>query len=73
MNHDFLGTVVDYDGDSKIAHVQVRNVIQVGDRVEALMPGKPNEEYDVLWMRMRRMRIFERANKPMTLLQWNSV
>lgn len=68
VNHDFLGTVVDYDSDSKIAHVQVRNVIQVGDRVEALMPGKPNEEYDVLWMKNAEDENLERANKPMDII-----
>lgn len=65
VNHDFLGTVVSYDKDTHIARVQVRNVITTGDRVEALMPGKLNDEFDVTWIKNDEGESIDRANRPM--------
>lgn len=68
VNHDFLGTVVDYDPATRIAHVQVRNVIALQDRIEALMPGKVNEEFAVNWLKDKNDEPTERANRPMELI-----
>ena len=68
VNHDFVGTVMDYDAATKIAHVQVRNVIVAGDRVEALMPGKVNEEFTVENFWDKDGVKTERANHPMEII-----
>jgi putative protease len=68
VNHDFLGTVVSYNKDTQIAQVQVRNVITTGDHVEALMPGKMNEEFDIAQITNEEQEIIERANHPMELV-----
>ncbi len=68
VNHDFLGTVTDYDAETKIAHVQVRNVIALGDCIEALMPGKANAEFTVTWIKDKNDEPTERANRPMEII-----
>lgn len=69
VNHDFLGTVVDYNPDTKVAHVQVRNVINVGDRIEALMPGKVNEVFTLTWIRDHFGEDTDRAFRPMEIVE----
>ncbi len=68
VNHDFLGTVMEYNAETKIAHVQVRNVINTGDQVEALMPGKTNEEFTVTWMKNQDDQTTDRAYRPMEII-----
>ncbi len=68
VNHDFLGTVVSYDEATHIAQVQVRNVINFGDNIEALMPGKNNEEFTVNWMKGEDGQNIDRAFHPMEII-----
>ncbi len=68
VNHDFVGTVVDYDADKKQAHVQTRNVITKGDRIEALMPGKINEEFVVEGIWDKDNVLTDRAFRPMEII-----
>lgn len=68
VNHDFLGTVVDYDATTKIAHVQVRNVIMKDEKIEALMPGKDNATFAISWIKDKNGFEMEKANKPMEIV-----
>lgn len=41
--YDFVGVIEGYDCEKKIAYVQVRNKLQVGDEIEIMRPLKDNE------------------------------
>lgn len=68
VNHDFLGTVVGFDEKTSLAQVQVRNVINKGDSIEALMPGKPNEVFKLEILTDKNGRDMDRAYRPMEIV-----
>ncbi len=68
VNHDFLGTVMSYDPETKEAKVEVRNVINIGDTIEALMPGKMNETFELHRMLDKDGLPTDRAFRPMEII-----
>jgi len=46
-DYDFIGMVVDYIADKKLAVVEQRNHFKVGDEVEIMRPGREYIEYRV--------------------------
>lgn len=68
VNHDFLGTVVGYDRETKIAQVEVRNNISRGDHIEVLSAGKANEEFTVTWLKGEDGFDIDRAKHPMEII-----
>lgn len=42
QTHDFVGLVLHYDPEQKMAVIEQRNNIKIGEEVEFFQPGKPN-------------------------------
>lgn len=46
-NYDFVGLVLDYDKESKIATIEQRNKLKIGDKVEIFGPNKDFIDYQI--------------------------
>ena len=57
-----------YDPETKEAKVEVRNVINIGDTIEALMPGKMNETFELHRMLDKDGLPTDRAFRPMEII-----
>lgn len=51
QTHDFVGLVLSYDADTKIANIEQRNRIMAGEKLEVLMPD--GELFDIILEDMR--------------------
>lgn len=47
QTHDFVGLVKEYHADRKIAVIEQRNHIRLGDQLEIMGPGRPNMDYEL--------------------------
>lgn len=61
--YDFVGIVLDYDEDSKIATIEQRNRVFVGDEIEIFGPGIKHFDYKIEKMLDDKDREIEVANK----------
>ncbi len=64
VNHDFLGTVVETNGN--IVVIETRNKFLTGETLEVLAPGKLVQAFIVNEIRNARNEVIEVANQPMT-------
>ena len=68
VTHDYVAIVRDYDARKKIATVEVRNVIDIGDKLEVFGPKLENSTfinnamYDLEW------NYLEEAHRPTQLI-----
>ena len=61
--YDFVGIVLDYDKDSKIATIEQRNRVFVGDEIEIFGPGIKHFDYKIERMLDDKDKEIEVANK----------
>lgn len=61
--YDFVGIVLDYDKDTKIATIEQRNRVFVGDEIEIFGPGIKHFDYKIEKMLDDKDREIEVANK----------
>lgn len=50
-NYDFVGVVLEYDSETKIATIEQRNKIEIGDKLEIFGPNIDHFEYEVVEMK----------------------
>ena len=67
VNHDFLGTVQSYDGET--AWIQTRNAFDTLETVEVLSPGRENRTFQIQWIRNKKEELLESSRSPMVLVQ----
>ncbi|WP_425539948.1 peptidase U32 family protein [Microaceticoccus formicicus] len=60
-NYDFVGVVLDYDIESKMATVEQRNKIEVGDKLEIFGPNIEHFDYEVVEMKDKNGKDIESA------------
>lgn len=60
-NYDFVGVVLDYDLETKIATIEQRNKIETGDKLEIFGPNTSHFDYEVVEMRNEKDEIIESA------------
>ena len=68
VTHDFVGVVMSYDEEKKIARVQSRNVFKVGDKLEVFGPHIYNEQFNVEHIVNKDGETIEVSNKPMEIV-----
>lgn len=66
VTHDFVGVILSYDQETKIAVVQVRNVFSLQDELEVFGPSIDNEAFTVTKIVNSEECEIEVANQPMT-------
>ena len=64
VNHDFLGTIVETNGNTVV--IETRNKFLTGETLEVLAPGKLVQSFVVNEIRNARNEVIEVANQPMT-------
>ncbi len=69
VKHDFLGKIVSYDTQTKVARLELRNPIDVNETVEVIAPRRPNQTFTVTWMKNSKGETLERARQPMTIIE----
>ncbi len=63
-NYDFVGLILDYDKESKLAIVEQRNKMEIGDRVEIFGPDKDYRELIIKEMFDENGNLIEEAPHP---------
>ncbi|MEG0625692.1 peptidase U32 family protein [Anaerorhabdus sp.] len=71
VTHDFVGVVMNYDQELKIAKVQVRNVFAIGYELEVFGPHIDNQSFVVEMIKNSDGEYIELANQPMTIVEVN--
>lgn len=71
VTHDFVGVVMNYDQELKIAKVQVRNVFAIGYELEVFGPHIDNQSVVVEMIKNSDGEYIELANQPMTIVEVN--
>ncbi len=59
--YDFVGVVLDYDTETKIATIEQRNKIEIGDKLEIFGPNTDYFDYEVIDMRNEKGELIESA------------
>lgn len=67
---DFLGIVLDYDSETKIATIEQRNYFSTGDKVEFFGPNLKNKEYVIPKMTDVSGEIVDIARHPLEVLKF---
>lgn len=67
-NQDFLGIVLDYDADTKIATIEQRNYFKIGDEIEFFGPNKEPFTYIINEIFDENMESIEVARHPRMLV-----
>jgi putative protease len=71
VNHDFLGTIQNYDAESSQAVLETRNVFETGEKLEVLSPGQDNRTFVIGTIRdTKTNEILERVRRPMSLVEF---
>ncbi len=65
VTHDFVGVVLNYDKESQLAKIQVRNVIRLNDELEVFGPTITNEALTIEQLFDSDMVLMDVANQPM--------
>lgn len=66
--YKFIGEVISYDEETKIATIRQRNHFSVGDEIEIYGPGFHHFHQSVEWMKNEEGEMINRAPNPMMLL-----
>ena len=68
-NQDFLGIILDYDKNNKIATIEERNLFKVGDNIQIIGPNHETFNYQINIIYDEDNNEIEVANKPRMIVK----